>query len=124
MFKKISLELYKNLSDDFFHQVQIMSYSDGSREFIAFEPNDNVLDGLSLSIAKREYEEAVYEIKSAQEWIAKRKADGDGYDKEGMRKVINSYRSRKSRAKKRIIEENKKFEKELAWSIVYKKFID
>ena len=100
-----------------------MSYSDGSRGYIAFEPNEGILGGLFLSIAKREYEEAVYEIKSAQEWIAKRKADGDGYDKEGMRKAINSYRSRKSRAKKRIVEENKKFEKELAWCIVYKKFI-
>lgn len=98
-----------------------MSYSDGSREYMAFEPNDSVLEGLMLSIAKREYEEAVYEIKSSQEWIAKRKADGDGYDKEGMRKVINSYRSRKSRAKKRIVQENKKFETELAWGIVYQK---
>ena len=88
---------------------------------MAFEPNDSVLEGLMLSIAKREYEEAVYEIKSSQEWIAKRKADGDGYDKEGMRKVINSYRSRKSRAKKRIVQENKKFETELAWGIVYQK---
>lgn len=123
MFKEISFELYKNLKDDFFHQVKIMSYSDGSRGFIAFEPNDNVLDGLFLSIAKREYEEAVYEIKSAQEWIAERKEKGLGYDEEGMRKTINSYRSRKSRAKKRIVEENKKFEKELAWCIVYKKFI-
>ena len=57
-----------------------MSYSDGSRGYIAFEPNDNVLDGLFLSIAKREYEEAVYEIKSAQEWIAEKKEKGLGYD--------------------------------------------
>lgn len=121
MLKKISLEQYKNLGDDFFHQVKIMSYSDGSREYIAFEPNDGVLEGLFLSIAKREYEEAVYEIKSAQEWIAEKKANGDGYDKEAMRKAINSYRSRKSRAKQRIVQENKKFETELAWRIVYQK---
>ena len=118
---KISLEQYKNLEDDFFHQVKIMSYSDGSRGYIAFEPNDNVLDGLFLSIAKREYEEAVYEIKSAQEWIAEKKEKGLGYDEEGMRKAINNTRNRKSRAKKRIVEENKKFEKELAWSIIFSK---
>jgi len=119
MKKHISLEQFQKLGDDFFHQVRRVDRYDGKLEFVAYTPDEFVLDGLMLKYAKTEYDEAVSEIKSAQEWIAERKEKGLGYDKEAMRKAINAYRSRKSRAKQRVLQENKKFETELAWCIVY-----
>lgn len=119
MKKHISLEQFQKLVEDFFHQVRRIDRCDRKLEFVANAPDEFVLDGLMLKYAKSEYDEAVSEIKSSQEWIAERKEKGLGYDEEGMRKRINAYRSRKSRAKQRVLEENKKFETELAWCIIY-----
>ena len=117
--KHISLEQFHKLGEDFFHQVRRVDRYDGKLEFVANTPDEFVLDGTMLKYAKSEYDEAVSEIKDSQEWIAERKEKGLGYDEEGMRKKINAYRSRKSRAKQRVLEENKKFETELAWCIIY-----
>lgn len=119
MKKHISLEQFQKLGEDFFHQVRRVDRYDGKLEFVADAPSEFVLEGIMLKYAKSEYDEAVSEIKSSQEWIAERKEKGLGYDEEGMRKQINNYRSRKSRAKQRVLQETKKLDTEVAWCIIY-----
>tara|TARA_B100000686_G_C16687243_1_gene915529 strand:- start:553 stop:1059 length:507 start_codon:yes stop_codon:yes gene_type:complete len=117
--KEISLDQFRNLSDDFYKKLSRRTSYDGKSYFIANAPSEFILDGLSLKYAKSDYAEAVRDIKDAQEWIIQREAEGLGYDEEGMRKKINNSRTAKSRAKSKIAQLNKEFEKELAWITIY-----